>query len=110
MVIDIMFHLLIILTKHCWYFPMKNKSDVRPIFIQLSAMLEKIISTPIKNLYTDNGGEFIALRSFLATHGISHYTTSPHTAQQNGTVERRHCHIVETSLTLLHHASVPSNY
>jgi hypothetical protein len=27
----------------------------------------------------------------------------PHTHEQNGTVERRQCHIVETGLTLLEH-------
>jgi histone deacetylase 1/2 len=31
----------------------------------------------------------------------------PHTHQQNGAVERKHHHIVETGLTLLAHAAVP---
>jgi histone deacetylase 1/2 len=34
----------------------------------------------------------------------------PHTYQQNGVAERKHCHIIETGLTLLAHASVPFCY
>lgn len=61
-------------------------------------------------LYTDNGGEFTALASFLATHGITHLTTPPHTPEHNSYAERRHRHIVETGLTLLHHASIPLTF
>ncbi|KAJ0111782.1 hypothetical protein Patl1_03222 [Pistacia atlantica] len=64
-----------------------------------------------KNLfYSDNGGEYISLKPFLSLHGISHYTTGPHTPQQNGVSECRHCHLVETGLTLLHDANLPLSY
>lgn len=97
-------------TKYYWFFPMKLESDVSTIFVQLIAMLENQFSTRVKNLYTDNGVEFIKLRPFLASRGISQYTTAPHTPQQNGTVECRHRHIVEIGMSLWHHASVPSTY
>ena len=61
-------------------------------------------------LYIDNGGEFLALRSFLATHGISHLTTPPHTLEHDGYSERRYQHIVETGLALLHQASIPLTF
>ena len=64
----------------------------------------------IKTLYTDNGGDFLALWSFLATHGITHFTTSPYTPEHNGYFECRHRHIVDTSLTLLHQASIPLTF
>ena len=41
-------------TKYCWFYPMKNKSDVNHIFVQLTTMLETQFSYKIKNLYTDN--------------------------------------------------------
>jgi transposase InsO family protein len=53
-------------------------------------MVENQFSRKIKIFYSDNGGEFIKLRPILSIHGISHFTTAPHTPQQNGTVERRH--------------------
>uniref|UniRef100_A0A2N9I4N5 Uncharacterized protein n=1 Tax=Fagus sylvatica TaxID=28930 RepID=A0A2N9I4N5_FAGSY len=42
--------------------------------------------------------------------GISHRLSCPHTHQQNGSVERKHRHIVETGLTLLAYSSVPFSY
>lgn len=59
---------------------------------------------------SDNGGEFIALREFLTTNGISHLTTPPHTPEHNGMSERKHRHVVETGLTLMSKASVPKQY
>lgn len=47
------------------------------------------------------------LASHLASCGISHLTSSPHTLEHNGYVERRHMHIVETALSLLSHANMP---
>ncbi|KAD2806062.1 hypothetical protein E3N88_39439 [Mikania micrantha] len=61
-------------------------------------------------LGNDNGGEFIALTPYLQQNGISHLTTPAHTPEQNGTAERRHRHIVETGLSLLHHAKLPLTF
>lgn len=58
-------------------------------------------------LYSDNGGEYEALSSYLTIDGIFHLTTPPHTSEHNGYAERRHCHIVETGLSLLSHAHLP---
>jgi hypothetical protein len=56
------------------------------------------------------GGEYHQLNKFFTDIGISHRVFCPHTHQQNGTAERKHCHIVETGLTLLAHAFVPYCY
>lgn len=56
------------------------------------------------------GGEYLALRQFLSTHGISHLTTPPHTPEHNGLSERKHRHIVETGLSLLSSANMPLTY
>lgn len=83
-------------SKYVWFYPMKNKSDVFNIFIQFKSIVEKKFALPIVSLFFDNGGEFIKLKPLLTTHGISHFTTPPHTLEVNGTTERRHRHIVET--------------
>jgi len=36
-----------------------------------------------------------------------HHVTCPHTHHQNGMVELKHCHLVETKLYLLAHNLVP---
>ena len=69
--------------------------------------MENYFKQKIITIYSDNGGEYQALTSFLALHGISHLTTPPHTLKHNGYSERRHHHIVKTGLYLLSHASIP---
>lgn len=72
--------------------------------------MEKFFNLHIRAIYSDNGGEYIKMANFLATNGISHYLTPPHTPEHNGFAERRHRHIVETGLALLHHASLPLKF
>ena len=89
---------------------METESQVSMIFPQFKYLVENWFQSKIKSIYSDNGGEFVALKKYFSIHGMSHYTTTPHTPQQNGVSERRHRHLVETSLTLLHDASLPLSY
>lgn len=97
-------------TKYIWLYPMSTKSSVQIIFPQFQHLVENRFNTHIKSLYSDNGGEYIALKSYFSVHGIGHYTTAPHTTQQNGMSESRHRHLVETGLTLLTDANLPRSY
>ncbi|KAL4576014.1 hypothetical protein LXL04_012102 [Taraxacum kok-saghyz] len=97
-------------SRYIWLYPMKHKSDVSILFPQFRTLVEKYYNTPLVSLFTDNGGEFIKLTTYLQQHGISHFTTPPHTPEQNGIAERRHRHIVETGLSLLHHANLPLTF
>jgi histone deacetylase 1/2 len=89
---------------------MTNKSCVNRIFPQFKHLVKNKFHTKIKSIYSDNGGEFVVLKQYFSVHGISHHTTASHTPQQNGVSKRRHRHLVETSLTLLHDASLPLSY
>lgn len=89
---------------------MKRKSEVSTLFPQFRTLVEKDYNTSLISLFTGNGGEFVKLTSYLKQHGISHFTTPPHTSEQNGIVERRHRHIVKTGLSLLHHAKLPLSF
>ena len=97
-------------TKYIWLYPLKNKSDVSIIFPAFKSLVEKYFNLPIVSLHSDNGGEFIKLKTFLTTYGISHYTTPPHTPELNAIAERRHRHIVETDKALLHTANLPLSF
>ena len=97
-------------TRYTWLYPLKRKSDVRDLFPAYKALVENRFQCKIGILFSDNGGEFVALRSFLATHGITHLTSPPHTPEHNGLAERKHRHIVETGLALMSTASVPKEY
>lgn len=73
--------------RYCWVYPLKAKSQVKEIFIAFKALVENRFQTKIQTLYSDNGGEYLALKSFLSSHGISHLTTPPHTPEHNGLSE-----------------------
>ena len=89
---------------------MKHKYDVQIIFPKFKSLIKNFHKQQIKKLYTDNGGEYIGLRSFLSNHGISHHTTPPHTPENNGISERQNRHVVEIGLALLHHSGLPLTY
>ena len=77
-------------TRYTWLYPLKLKSQVRDTFKAFKSLVENYFSTKIGTLFSDNGGEFIALRSILTEAGISHLTSPPHTPEHNGIAERKH--------------------
>ncbi|KAG7586548.1 Zinc finger CCHC-type [Arabidopsis thaliana x Arabidopsis arenosa] len=97
-------------TRYTWLYPLLRKSDVKSVFTAFKALVENKFQNQIGTLFSDNGGEFVALRSFLSNAGITHLTSPPHTPEHNGLAERKHRHIVETGLTLMSTASVPKEY
>ena len=91
-------------------YPLKKKSDTANIFLQFKKLIENYFQTSIRSVFSDNGGEYQKLIPIFNSYGISHFTIPPHTPEHNGTAERCHWHIVETGLSLLHFASLPSTY
>jgi hypothetical protein len=90
-------------SRFTWLYPLINKSDVYQCFVKFTLLVENLFSSKIKQLQTDNGGEYTSalFKQFLSQHGIFHRMTCPHTSQQNGIAERKHRHIMEMGLTLL---------
>lgn len=97
-------------TKYSWIYFLRHKSDVRSCFDQFRKIVENYFNTSIKMFQSDWGGEFQALKPYLAQHGIIQRSSCPHTPEQNGCAERKHRHITETGRANLFHASVPSKY
>jgi len=97
-------------TKHIWYYPLVVKSDVFSTFQCFQTLVERQFSLKIKPVQTDWGGEYRKLNKFFQTIGFHHRLICPHTHEQNGTVERRHRHIVETGLIFLGQCSAPLRF
>ncbi|KAJ0612890.1 putative RNA-directed DNA polymerase [Helianthus annuus] len=97
-------------SRYMWFFPLKHKSDVYEVFKQFVLVAERQFNTKLKSVQTDWGGEFRNLSRFFSSIGILHRLSCPHTSEQNGLVERRHRHVVETGLTLLAQSGVPSRF
>ena len=55
-----------------WLYPIINKSEVFNYFVKFKLLVEKLFSTSIKQLQTDNGGEYTSsqFKNFLVQHGI----------------------------------------
>ena len=62
-------------TRYSWLYPLKRKSEVKDIFKTFKPLVENKFKTKIGTLYSDNGGEYIAMRSYLAEQGITHLTS-----------------------------------
>ncbi|WVZ53157.1 hypothetical protein U9M48_004138 [Paspalum notatum var. saurae] len=62
------------------------------------------------SVQSDWGGEYHRLHNYFKATGIEHHVSCPHTHQQNGFVERKHRHIVETGLALLAQSHMPLTY
>jgi histone deacetylase 1/2 len=68
------------------------------------------LNTKVKAVQSDWGGKYHKLHRYFQRMGIFHRLSCPHTSQQNGIAERKHCHLVETGLALLAHSFLPLHY
>jgi hypothetical protein len=84
---------------------MKNKSEVPFLFSRFKAQVENLLSTTIKTLRTDGGTEYLPITKQFPH--IIHQTTCPYTPEQNGLAERKHRHIIELTIAIMTHASLP---
>nr|XP_009801078.1 PREDICTED: uncharacterized protein LOC104246882 [Nicotiana sylvestris] len=67
----------------------------------------------VKTLRSDNAfelGSSAEAVSFFSSQGIIHQTSCPYTPQQNGVVERKHKHLLETAGSLLFQSKLPLKY
>jgi hypothetical protein len=95
---------------YTWLYPMTKKSDAFNIFLQFQKYVERFFNTQIKSVQSDRGGEYRTISTFFKNCGIVHRVSCPHTHQQQGSIERKHRHIVETGLSLLSHAHMPLRF
>lgn len=75
-------------THYVWLYPLHRKSDTFEVLVRFKELVENKLQHRIITLYSDNGGEYIAMSNYLAANGITHLTTPPHTPGHNGFSER----------------------
>jgi transposase InsO family protein len=99
-------------SRFTWFFPLTHESQVLSSFIHFKNTMENLLNTSLKIIRTDCGGEYTKgnFTSFCSNSGIVHQFSCPRTSQQNGVAERKHRHIVDLSLTLISHSSLPLTY
>ncbi|KAJ0697300.1 putative RNA-directed DNA polymerase [Helianthus annuus] len=97
-------------TRYMWLYPLSQKSDVYAILTNFITMVERQFNTKLKSIQSDWGGEFRPLATLCRNLGILHRRSCPHTSEQNGFVERRHRHVVETGLSLMAQSHLPQRF
>lgn len=88
-------------TRFTWIFPLTSKSDALFVFTTFETFIEQHLHKKIKTVQSDWGGEFRSFSSLLLSSEIHFRHPCPHIHHQNGRIERKHKHIVDTGLTLL---------
>lgn len=99
-------------TGFVWLYPLHNKFEVFAKFVHVYALVSNHFSASIKFLQSDVRGEYVSktFTEFLSSTWIVHQLSCPYTPQQNGLAERKLRHLVETSLTLMTVAALPTQF
>ena len=86
--------------------PIKLKSQVLDQFKLYQAWLERKHDCRINRLHSDNGGEYVAMKGYLAQQGIEQSMSPPYCPNQNAAAERANRTIVEFARSMLQYASL----
>ena len=99
-------------TKYTWLYPLKHKSQAYTTFVTFEKMVKTQFNSHVKLFRSDNGKEYVnnIFGQFLQSLGIIHQTSCPYTPEQNGVAERKHRHLIETVVTLLHQSHLPVSF
>ncbi|KAG8480419.1 hypothetical protein CXB51_025096 [Gossypium anomalum] len=100
------------LTRFCWIFFLKQKSDVLEAFVKFKALAENQVGCRIKALRTDNGAEYLSERfkRLCEQAGIQHQLTTVYTPQQNGVCERKNRTVMDMARCLLFQSKLPNSF
>jgi len=90
---------------------LKHKDDAFNAFKTYKAEVENQLSTTIKVLRSDRGGEYFSAEfdAYYEEYGIIHECSAPHTPQQNGMDERKNRTYQEMINAMLMHSELPFN-
>ena len=91
---------------------MKNHFELFSHFSAFCAEIQTRFHISVQTLRSDNAKEYLSklFQSFMLQHGILHQTSYIDTPSQNGVVERKNRHLLETVRALLFQMNVPKNF
>ena len=99
-------------SRYTWLYLMKNRSELFTIFESFCAEIKTQFHTSIQVLRSDNAPKYFSIpfTTFMSSQGILHQSSCAYTPQQNGVVEHKNKHSIETACTLLLHHYVPFRF
>jgi transposase InsO family protein len=83
---------------------MQKKDQTFSKFCEFRALVEKESRKQVKDLRSDNGGEYMSneFKEFCSREGIQRELIVPHNPQQNGVTKRKNRTIVGVARAMLH--------
>lgn len=95
-----------------WTHLMQSKTNAISIIKSILAYAQTHFNTKIKTIRTDNALELCEgyAKQFYRENGIEHQTSIRDTPQQNGVVERKHRHLLETARALQFQSNLPIKF
>ncbi|KAJ0786024.1 putative RNA-directed DNA polymerase [Helianthus annuus] len=99
-------------SRSVWCYFLSNKTEV---FENIKDFYELVLTQfkrKIKVFRSDNGTEFVnnQMNMFCKLKGILHQTSCSYTPQQNGVVERKHRHLLNTARALMFQGGLPLRF
>jgi hypothetical protein len=97
-------------TRYTWIHLMSFKSETQGILQSFISWVKTQFNRCVKILRSDNGQEFLSMKKFFDSKGISFQSSCTSTPQQNGVVERKHRHILNVGRALRFQANLPLTF
>ncbi|KAK9923369.1 hypothetical protein M0R45_031791 [Rubus argutus] len=97
-------------SRFTWVFLMRHKSEAQTLLRQFFNYVATQFNTKDQQFRSDNGAEFLSLQKFFLEQGVIFQRSSVYTPQQNGVVERKHRHILETARALRFQSHLPISF
>jgi hypothetical protein len=94
-------------SRFTWVFFMHHKSETQHLLSNFFSFVHTQFHVSIANIRVDNGGEFFSIRDFFKQNGTTYQHSCVYTPQQNGVVERKHHHILESARAFRFQAHLP---
>lgn len=94
-----------------WTHLLSTKDQVKEILKNFFNYIENHFETSVKTLRSDNGTEILQAecKEIFSEKGIKHQRSIAGVPQQNGRVERKHRHLIETARALRIYAGLPKS-
>ena len=99
-------------SRSTWIYLLEQKSDSFAALKSFLSFVSTQFEKQVKIVRSDNALEFIKGQCgpYLQSKGIVHQTSCVDRPQQNGRVERKHRHILDTARALRFHAKLPLKF
>ena len=86
------------------------KSEVLQKFKEFKAMLKRKFDCTVKNVYSDNVGEYAGMVNYLNMKGIGVHRAAPYTPEQNYVAERTNRTVLDMARSMLSHAGMSAQF